>query len=237
MSVVFISDIHLGSEHPEISERFIRFLESETARQAQALYILGDLFEVWIGDDGPQAEHLAPIAALKALTDSGVPVYIMHGNRDFLLGQGFEAMSGCRLIEDPVVIDLYGAPTLLMHGDTLCSDDVEYQAFRQQVRSPQWQAQFLAMPVEQRAAFARQAREQSAQRGREKPMAIMDVNDDAVIEALCQHKVTQMIHGHTHRPKQHTLELDDTQAHRIVLGDWYSRQSVLICSPGQLTLR
>ncbi len=236
MSTVFISDIHLGGEHPEISTRFIAFLHSKTAFEAEALYILGDLFEVWIGDDGAQEELLGSIAALKQLTSTNTPVYIMHGNRDFLLSTGFEEMTGCQLIAEPTIIDLYGRPTLLLHGDSLCTDDDEYQGVRQQLRSPQWQAQFLAMSIAQRTAFAQQARQQSTQRNQEKSMAIMDVNQAAVEKTLNQHGVTQMIHGHTHRPATHKFELNGSQAQRIVLGDWYEQQSVLIATAEGLSL-
>lgn len=235
MSTVFISDIHLGGEHPEISERFITFLQSKVALEAEAFYILGDLFEVWIGDDGAQEEHQGSIAALKQLTAS-TPTYVMHGNRDFLLGPGFEAMTGCQLISEPTVINLYGVPTLLLHGDSLCTDDQEYQRFRQQMRSPQWQSQFLALPLSQRADFAQQARQQSSQRNQEKSMAIMDVNQQAVEKILKAHGVTQMIHGHTHRPDTHQFELHGAQATRVVLGDWYEQQSSLIASIDGLLL-
>jgi UDP-2,3-diacylglucosamine hydrolase len=228
LSTLFIADIHLGSEHPEISRRFVEFLQREAAH-TEALYILGDLFEVWIGDDGVQAEHLPAMEALCQLSDDGLPVFVMHGNRDFLLGRDFEQQTGCQLIQEPIVIDLYDTPTLLLHGDTLCTDDVEYQQFRSQVRDPAWQQLFLAADVEQRLETARHYRSESRNRSREKSEAIMDVNQAAVIEAMRTHGVTRMIHGHTHRPAVHQLEIDGQPAERIVLGDWYSQNSSLHC--------
>lgn len=228
MSTLFIADIHLGNEHPEISQRFVEFLQQQ-AVAAEALYILGDLFEVWIGDDAVQPEHQAAIEALKQLTDAGTPVYVMQGNRDFLLGQTFEALSGCQLIKDPLLIDLYGSPTLLMHGDSLCTDDSEYMQMRQQLRSPAWQRPFLAASVEQRLQTARQYRDKSRQRSQNKSMEIMDVNADAVEAVMAQHGVTQLIHGHTHRPAVHALTINAQTAKRIVLGDWYSQNSSLHC--------
>ncbi len=228
MSKLFIADIHLGNEHPDISQRFVEFLHQQ-APGAESLYILGDLFEVWIGDDAVQLEHQDAIQALRQLTDSGLPVYVMHGNRDFLLGQGFEAMTGCQLIKDPVVIDLFGEPTLLMHGDSLCIDDQEYQQFRNQLRSPAWQQQFLSAPIDQRVAIARKYRDESRSRSQNKSDEIMDVNAAAVIETMRKHGVTQLIHGHTHRPAVHEIEVDGKAAQRIVLGDWYSQNSSLLC--------
>jgi len=228
VSSLFIADIHLGSEHPEISPRFTAFLQQQ-APTAEALYILGDLFDVWIGDDAPQAEHQAAIKALQQLTDSGMPVYVMHGNRDFLLGKQFEAMTGCQLVDDPLLIDLYGTPTLLMHGDSLCTDDTEYMQMRQQLRSPQWQQQFLAASIEQRLQIARQYRDESRSRTLTKPQEIMDVNANAVLATMRKYGVTQLIHGHTHRPAVHELNIDGLVGKRIVLGDWYTQNSSLNC--------
>ncbi len=228
MTTLLIADIHLGNEHPEISQRFCEFLNREAA-SAEALYILGDLFEVWIGDDGVQPEHETAIAALRQLAHSGVPIYVMHGNRDFLLGPAFETMSGCTLINDPIVIDLYGTPTLLMHGDSLCIDDHEYIEFRAQMRSRAWQEQLLSQSVEQRLAIARHYREESRRRSQCKALEIMDVNAAAVVDVMEEHGVARLIHGHTHRPALHALVVDYHPAQRIVLGDWYEQQSVLRC--------
>ena len=226
MTTLFISDIHLGSEHPEISPRFVEFIRQQAA-QAQTLYILGDLFEVWIGDDGVQPEHQDAIDALRALTDGGVPVYLMHGNRDFLLGERFAEMTGCQLLTDPTIIQLGGVDTLLMHGDTLCTDDVAYQQFRAQVRNPLWQQQMLQLSVEQRLAKARHYRAKSQTLSRQKSEEIMDANQDTVLQTMRDHGVTRLIHGHTHRPAVHRLDIDGARGERIVLGAWYEQDSVL----------
>lgn len=228
MSTLFIADIHLGNENPDISQRFVKFLVRQ-APSTEALYILGDLFEVWLGDDAVQQEHQDAIQVLRQLTDGGLPIYVMHGNRDFLIGKGFEAMTGCQLIHDPLLIDLDGKPTLLMHGDSLCIDDKEYQQLRRQLRSSEWQQQFLSASIEQRLEIARQYRDESRSRIQHKSQEIMDVNADAVIEAMRTHSVPQLIHGHTHRPAVHEFEIDGMPAQRIVLGDWYSHNSSLLC--------
>ncbi len=229
MSTLFISDLHLSAERPHLIEQFVALTRGE-ARTAEALYILGDLFEAWLGDDAVLPDLVPAVKAIKALTKSGVPVFVMPGNRDFLMGEGFEAMSGATLIDDPTVIDLYGTPTLLMHGDTLCTDDVIYQQVRAQVRDPQWIAAALAMSVEQRIEAAKQMRAQSQAHTQSTKEEIMDVNAGAVAEALRRHGVTRMIHGHTHRPAVHSLEIDGQAASRIVLGDWYQQASLLRCS-------
>lgn len=228
MTILFIADIHLGEEHPGISERFVRFIEDK-ACHAEALYILGDLFEAWVGDDVITVGQQPAISALRQLTRRGVPVYVMHGNRDFLLGPGFETATGCHLLTDPIVIDLHGQRTLLMHGDTLCADDHEYQAFRSQVRDPAWQRQFLNLSTEQRLATARHYRQQSQLRSKDKQMEIMDVTPAAVTEVMHRHNVQRLIHGHTHRPAVHEIILNNTRVQRIVLGDWYQQNSWLEC--------
>lgn len=227
-TLLFISDLHLSAERPALNALFLDFLRAR-APQAQALYILGDLFEVWLGDDAIHPVYQTTLAGLRNLADRGVPVYVMHGNRDFLLGAEFEKLSGCRLINDPTSIDLNGERTLLMHGDVLCTDDVEYQHFRRHVRNPETQRQFLSMSVEQRIATARQFRDASRERSRYKADDIMDVNQGAVATAMREHGVRQFIHGHTHRPAIHRFELDGGEARRIVLGDWYDQGSVLVC--------
>ncbi len=228
MSTLFVADIHLGNEHPEISHRFNAFLR-QACPGVEALYILGDLFETWIGDDGAQPEHLDTINTLRELTKAGLPIFVMHGNRDFLLRERFERDTGCQLIDDPVVIDLYGTPTLLMHGDTLCTDDVDYIAFRNYIRNPSFTEDFLSKPVPERQAIVKDIRQQTRLKVQEKPAEIMDTNQGAIIETMKAHNVTHMIHGHTHRPATHTFELDGTPAQRIVLGDWYTQDSWLIC--------
>lgn len=227
MSSLFIADLHLDDSRPHITDLFERYLAGDELRQADALYILGDLVEAWIGDDD-DAELPARIArATRAVRDSGKPVYFMPGNRDFLLGQDYADRAGLTLLEDGVVHDLYGRPTLLMHGDTLCTDDVAYQAVRRQVRTPEWKANILAMPLEARRAFAAKARADSRAHTGATMESIMDVNADAVAQAMRGAGVTHLIHGHTHRPAVHEFSLDGQNAQRIVLGDWYEQGSVL----------
>ncbi|MBB5358383.1 UDP-2,3-diacylglucosamine hydrolase [Rhodanobacter sp. ANJX3] len=231
MVTLFIADLHLDPSRPQITELFEHYLASDEVRRADALYILGDLVEAWVGDDD-DAELPERIAtAIRSVRDAGVPVYFMPGNRDFLLGETFAQRAGLTLLEDGAVHDLYGRPTLLMHGDLLCTDDVAYQTVRQQVRTPQWKAQILAMPLEARRAFATKAREDSRAHTGATQESIMDVNADAVQQALRHAGVTRLIHGHTHRPAVHALQLDDHRAERIVLGDWYEHGSVLKVTP------
>ena len=235
MTTLFISDLHLTEERPEIITLFREFLRKEAA-QAEALYILGDLFEAWLGDDAVLPGMQPILDELATLTKSGVPVYVMVGNRDFLLGEQFEKITGCKLLPDPSVVNLYGTDTLLMHGDTLCTDDVDYQAFRKQVRNPNWQSAVLAKTIDERIAMAREARAESKARTQEKSEDIMDVNADAVNEAFREHNISRLIHGHTHRPAIHQLSLDGTSVTRIVLGDWYDQSSVLRISENKLEL-
>ncbi len=229
MATLFISDLHLCAQRPAVIDLFLDFLRQRAAR-ADALYILGDLFEYWIGDDAAREVEFAPIVgALHALTLGGTPAYILHGNRDFLIGAEFEKASGCRLLPDPSLIDLYGERVLLMHGDTLCTDDVAYLNFRRMVRDPQWIAGFLGKTVDERNAVVRNLRETSKAAMAEKKPEIMDVNAETVETVMRQHGVRHLIHGHTHRPAQHALQLDGHTARRSVLGDWYEQGSVLVC--------
>ena len=237
MHTLFIADLHLDAARPQITKLFEDFLASEEARSADAVYILGDLVEAWIGDDDDAELPARIAAATKALSDSGVPVYFMVGNRDFLLGEKFAQRAGLTLLEDGTVHELYGRPTLLMHGDVLCTDDVAYPAVRKQVRTPQWQAQILAMPLEARRAFAAKAREDSKAHTGSTMETIMDVNARAVAEAMRRGGVTRLIHGHTHRPKVHGFEVDGVASERIVLGDWYEHGSVLRVTPEGVELR
>lgn len=232
---LFISDLHLDPRRPAITTLFQRFL-TERASAAGALYILGDLFEAWIGDDDDSALAADIASALSALSRRGVPVYFVHGNRDFLLGERYAAACGMTLLAETTVIDLYGTPTLLMHGDTLCTDDVAYQAFRTQVRSPLWQAAMLSKPLAERRALAAQLRSESAQATQQKGEYIMDANADTVRHVLRAHGVQRLIHGHTHRPAVHHFDLDGAPAERIVLGDWYEQGSVLCCDTDGLCL-
>jgi UDP-2,3-diacylglucosamine hydrolase len=236
MATLFISDLHLDAEHPEISQHFLAFLAGPAA-QAEALYILGDLFEVWIGDDDPEPEKRRIVAGLRALTDQGVPCYVMHGNRDFLLGERFCRESGCRLLEDPTIIELHGARVLTMHGDTLCIDDHSYQNLRAMVRDRGWQKMFLALSTEQRQVLADEARAGSKEHIAQAMSSIMDVNQDAVRAAMRGAGVTLLLHGHTHRPNVHRFELDGKSVARIVLGDWHEQGSVLVWEDGGFELR
>ena len=228
MTTLFVSDLHLDPERPEITALFGRFLDSE-ARDADALYILGDLFEAWVGDDDPSETGAFVADRLRALADAGVATYFIRGNRDFLLGEAYAKRSAMTLLDDPTVIDLHGTPTLLLHGDLLCTDDTAYQQFRAQTRDPQWQTQFLAQPLTARLAFAAQARAASKARYGElvaKGMAetIGDVSSTTVQDWFARFGVPRMIHGHTHRPAIHDEGSGRT---RIVLGDWYVQGSLL----------
>ena len=231
MTTLFVSDLHLDPERPAITELFGRFLDGE-ARDADALYILGDLFEAWVGDDDPSEAGTFVAARLKALADAGVPTYFIRGNRDFLLGDAYAKRAGMTILPDPAVILLQGEPTLILHGDLLCSDDTAYQQFRTQTRDPRWQAQFLAQPLAARLAFAAQARAASKARYGElqasgQSETITDVSPATVREWFARYGVRRMIHGHTHRPAIHD---EGDGATRIVLGDWYQQGSVLRAS-------
>ncbi len=215
---------------------FLQFLR-EPARSSDALYILGDLFEVWIGDDTGESEYGIVLDALQHCTENGVPIFVMHGNRDFLLGDGFASRTGCRLLPDPTVIDLEGEPSLLMHGDTLCTADKEYQKFRSQVRDSEWQRSFLSKSVEERRHIADGLRQTSRAAIQDKPSEIMDVNPSAVEDAFRDHQVRRMIHGHTHRPGIHPIMIDEMPAQRIVLGDWYRQGSLLRYESGSFELQ
>jgi UDP-2,3-diacylglucosamine hydrolase len=226
LAALFISDLHIDASRPAIIEQFLSFLQAE-ARRAAALYILGDLFESWIGDDAPDAAQSAAIAGLRTLTASGVPCFVMHGNRDFLLSEQFCAMSGARLLPDPLIVTLYGEPVLVMHGDALCTDDRAYQRLRATVRDADWQRQFLALSVNARRALAGAARAGSQAHTAAMENAITDVNDDSVAMALRAAGTSTLLHGHTHRPAIHALQVDGRPRTRIVLGDWYDQGSVL----------
>ena len=233
MTTLFISDLHLDPSRPAITELFLDFLRGE-ARQAEALYILGDLFEAWIGDDTPSSAADAVALALREVSDAGVPVYFIRGNRDFLLGNDYAARAGMRILPDPSVIQLYGKAVLLQHGDLLCTDDLAYQAFRAQTRNPAFIAQFLSQPLEARVAFAQKARaasqaHQSEMKQDDKATfeTVTDVAPAEVIATFQRYGVDTMIHGHTHRPAIHTVSAGEHSFTRIVLGDWYEQGSVL----------
>jgi UDP-2,3-diacylglucosamine hydrolase len=237
MTTLFIADLHLDDARPEITTLFEQYLASDEARGAKALYILGDLVEAWIGDDDDAELPTRIATATKGLRDAGVPVYFMVGNRDFLLGETFASRAGMTLLDDGTVHDIEGVPTLLMHGDVLCTDDVEYQAVRKQVRTDAWKQQILSMPLAARRAFAAQARSDSKSRTGRIDETIMDVNQGAVEEAMRHARVARLVHGHTHRPAVHDFGLGATPAQRIVLGDWYDHGSVLRIEPDSVELR
>ena len=232
---LFIADLHLCSEEPAITAGFLRFLAG-TAREAQALYILGDLFEAWIGDDDPQPLHREIALAIKDLVDSGVPCYFIHGNRDFLIGKRFANLSGMTLLPEEKILDLYGRRILILHGDTLCTDDAGYQAFRRKVHQPWLQRLFLSLPLFIRKRVAARMRAGSKAANSSKTMAIMDVNQQAVIAALTRNRVQWMIHGHTHRPAIHPLEANGQQAFRCVLGAWHTQGSMIKVTPQDVEL-
>lgn len=231
MATLFVSDLHLDEARPHITELFGRFLAGE-AVHADALYILGDLFEAWIGDDDPSAVGAFVADRLQAVRDAGVPVFFIRGNRDFLLGEDYARRAGIAILPDPAVVVLQGEPVLLLHGDTLCTGDTDYQAFRAQTRDPGWQARFLAQSLAAREAFARQAREASRAHqaglvGAGTMEAITDVAPQEVSATFARYGLATMIHGHTHRPAVHALEVAGRACRRIVLGDWYDQGSVL----------
>jgi UDP-2,3-diacylglucosamine hydrolase len=226
VATLFISDLHIDASRDGITEQFLDFLRTE-ARQAAALYILGDLFESWIGDDAPDAAQSAVTAGLLKLTSSGVPCFVMHGNRDFLLSAQFCRSSGAQLLPDPLIITLYGEPVLVMHGDALCTDDRAYQRLRATVRDSGWQRQFLALSIEARRALAGAARAGSQAHTAAMENSITDVNSDSVAAALRAAETATLLHGHTHRPAIHALKVDGKPCTRIVLGDWYHQGSVL----------
>ncbi len=232
----FVADLHLTDERPVATGRFFRFLDEEAAG-ADALYILGDLFEAWIGDDHDDRVARDTALRLKALAAAGTPVYFMHGNRDFMLAGRYAALAGMTLLTDPTRIDLYGVPTLLMHGDTLCSDDMAYQAFRRRVRHPLTLALLRQLPLAWRRRLARQARAGSESAKAGKPAAIMDVNADAVLRVLREHRICRLIHGHTHRPAQHVHAVDGHDCERWVVPDWYARWGYVVCGAAGCALR
>lgn len=225
---LFISDLHLCAERPRINWIFFDFI-AEMAPAAEALYILGDFFEYWAGDDDDDPLNQQVAGALRRLAESGTAVYLMHGNRDFLMGSQMAAACGAKLLADPTWLDLYGVPTLLMHGDTLCTDDRAYQQFRAQVREPAWQARFLAEPLSARKAAIAGVRDRSEQAKSEKSAEIMDVAPITVEEVLRRFDYPRLIHGHTHRPGHHVHQVDDHRCERWVLGDWYRHGAGLRC--------
>jgi UDP-2,3-diacylglucosamine hydrolase len=235
MTALVVSDLHIDPAQPEIAAQFREFLAGE-ARRARALYVLGDLFEAWIGDDDPCPHKRSLIAELRNLSASGVALYLMHGNRDFLLGERFCRETGAELLVDPTIATFDGRRVLLAHGDALCTDDRPYQKLRALVRDRHWQQQFLALSVAERQALARQARAGSRAHTAAQHAMLMDVNDAAVAAVFRAAGVDTLVHGHTHRPGVHQLEVDGTARTRIVTGDWYTQGSVLRWSRDGLEL-
>ncbi|WP_024548974.1 UDP-2,3-diacylglucosamine diphosphatase [Siccibacter turicensis] len=235
MATLFIADLHLCPEEPAITAGFLHFLAGP-AREADAIYILGDLFEAWIGDDEPVPLHRDIAQAIRAVVDYGVPCYFIHGNRDFLLGKRFARESGMQLLPESQVLNLYGRRVLIMHGDTLCTDDAGYQAFRAKVHQPWLQRLFLALPLWVRKRIATRMRAGSKAANSTKTQAIMDVNQAAVEAAMTQHGVQWLIHGHTHRPAVHELIVNGDAARRVVLGAWHHEGSMVKVSPDGVEL-
>jgi len=235
VATLFIADLHLQTEEPAITAGFLRFLRGE-AKNAHALYILGDLFEAWIGDDDPNPLHREIAAAIRALVDAGTPCFFIHGNRDFLIGQRFARESGMILLPEEQVLDLYGRKVLIMHGDTLCTDDTGYLAFRAKVHTPWIQTLFLALPLFIRNRIAAKMRAGSKAANSSKSMTIMDVNPQAVVRVMEKHQVHWLIHGHTHRPDVHNLIVHGEPAHRVVLGAWHTEGSMVKVTPDGVEL-
>ena len=218
MAYCFISDLHLHEGRPDITQAFVRFLE-ETASKAEKLYILGDLFEAWIGDDD-QNDFIYEIRDALLKTKKTTEIFIMHGNRDFLTGPEFTSSSGMKLLNDPIIEEMFGNPVLLMHGDLLCIEDVDYQSFRKTTRDPKWQEEFLSKSLNKRKEIAKDLRDKSKQATGQKKEDIMDVTPSEVIKTMKESSVNLLIHGHTHRPNTHEIEINNRSAKRMVLGDW-----------------
>lgn len=219
MSVLFIADLHLEAQRPDIVRAFLHFLDTRAAG-AEALYILGDFFEMWIGDDGMDEFQRSIASALRRLSDKGTRIYLMHGNRDFLLGKGFCREAGCTLLREGSVVELYGEPVLLLHGDSLCTRDESYQRLRKRLRNPLSLWLLRNLPLATRHKLARKLRDASRMRTREKAADIIDVTPEVVPQVMAERRVRTLIHGHTHRPAVHRLLVDGHNAQRIVLGDW-----------------
>ncbi|MGR9052523.1 MAG: UDP-2,3-diacylglucosamine diphosphatase [Gammaproteobacteria bacterium] len=229
--IIFISDLHLALEKTDITRRFLNFLEKRAPR-AQALYILGDLFDAWVGDDDPTPPGRSVQKKLKHLTDAGTRVFLQQGNRDFLLGERFCAETGVVLLDDYVLIDLGGVTTLLTHGDLLCTDDVAYQRFREKSRAPAWRRGVLSKPLLLRLLAARWYRLRSHFHKRKKTAEIMDVNQQTVESVMRRHQAARLIHGHTHRPAVHDFQLDGRPVQRFVLDDWKKNHARILCWRG-----
>tara|TARA_B100001113_G_scaffold136798_1_gene112322 strand:+ start:1189 stop:1914 length:726 start_codon:yes stop_codon:yes gene_type:complete len=228
MTTLFLSDIHVSDEHPEISEHLKEFLLEEKFK-INTIYILGDLFEYWLGDDDPNPSYREIKLLLKNLSQKGISIFFMHGNRDFLIGEKFAEEAGCHILPDPHVMDLFGKKVLMSHGDIFCTDDKEYQSFRNQTRDPAWKESILSKSLHFREEFAKKARLESSKHTNSKKNEIMDVNKDEILKMYEKYKVEIIIHGHTHRPAIHDIFYNGRDCQRIVLGDWYEQGSILRC--------
>jgi UDP-2,3-diacylglucosamine hydrolase len=226
---LFASDLHLDSEAPWAIDAFLAFLDGP-ARDADSLYLLGDLFEAWVGDDDDNADNARACAGLARLTSAGIPVYAIHGNRDFLLGEGFERRTGVKLLPDPVSLDLHGVATMLSHGDVFCTEDLPYQQLRSIVRKPGWQRRFLSLPLATRRELATAARAGSRAHTERQIPVLMDVDPEAVTRAMRATGTRRLIHGHTHRPAIHSFAIDGAKAERVVLAPWYEAASCVAIS-------
>jgi UDP-2,3-diacylglucosamine hydrolase len=235
MRTLFISDLHLHESRPQLTRAFFHFLHTQ-AMGAEKLYILGDFFDAWIGDDDDNPLNSQVAEELKKLSKAGTQIFLMHGNRDFLMGEKFADQAGAKMIAEGTVIELYNFPTLLLHGDQLCTGDADYIKFRQQVRSPQWQQQVLAQPLSARRMLAAQLREKSQEMNNLKSEGIMDVTQNEVVKVMQEAGVNRLIHGHTHRPARHQFEIDGKPAERIVLGDWHDKAWAIIADEKSLEL-
>jgi len=237
MAIAFISDLHLTPEHPDSGDWFRDFMEQSEGKFTQ-IYILGDLFEVWVGDDGAGPLGQEKIQEIiRKVADSGVELFFIHGNRDFLIGEDFEKQTRCKILPDPSVISLGGTRVLLSHGDAFCTDDIEHQEKRAQMVTSKWKIAFLNKPLEERIETALEMRQESERNKRFKPMEIMDVNQAYLEKVMREFDVQTLIHGHTHRPAVHDFELNGKPARRFVLGDWYTQKSMLIYDNGSFSLR
>lgn len=235
MTDLFISDLHLDEAQPQITQQFLQFLAGP-GTQARRLYILGDLFEYWVGDDHDTPLHQLIADALHNVASAGTQIFYMAGNRDFLLGKDYARRAGFAILDDPTAIELNAQTVVLCHGDTLCTDDVEYQAFRRQVRDTQWQQDFLGQSLSDRIAYAQQARDASGAYTAQAADTIMDVNPAAVVDLFRQQQAVTMIHGHTHRPAVHEASVDGRTTRRIVLGAWHDGSETLVADDSGLNL-
>lgn len=234
MITYFIADLHLNEDRPDITACFLSFLKNE-ATKAEKLYILGDLFEYWVGDDDDDIFVKNIASALKTLSNTGTHLYFIHGNRDFLLGERYAKKAGITLLPESAVIDLYGEKTLIMHGDTLCTDDVDYQKFRRKSHTWWWQFMIKSLPLSLRKKIANNYRQKSSLAKQNKSLDIMDVNQNEVTKKLIETNTLRLIHGHTHRPNTHNFKVNNQPAQRIVLGNWGNKSAWLAVTPASIT--